>query len=272
MARPSMRSCRTRWARTAKVLPVGADGLIDDGGARRDAGRGPGAGRDPAGQQRDRRDPAARRHRRAGSRGGVAAARRLRAERRQGAAARRRFHRRVARTSSAGRRASARCWSGTWPRWSRSAGRRRAIAAAPRTCRARWPSPRRSRRRPYEHGRGWRRCARRLERASRPRAAWSSARTAPRIADDRRHRDAGRVERRLLVQFDLAGIAVSAGSACSSGKMKASAVLAAMGVAAEIAGGVHPGQLRAATRARPTSTRFLAEWRRIAERAAQRAA
>ena len=37
------------------------------------------------------------------------------------------------------------------------------------------------------------------------------------------------------VQFDLAGIAVSAGSACSSGKMKQSAVLAAMGVAPEIA-------------------------------------
>ena len=34
----------------------------------------------------------------------------------------------------------------------------------------------------------------------------------------------------LLVQFDLGGIAVSAGSACSSGKMKESAVLAAMGV------------------------------------------
>ncbi|HEY0628204.1 MAG TPA: aminotransferase class V-fold PLP-dependent enzyme, partial [Sphingomicrobium sp.] len=41
----------------------------------------------------------------------------------------------------------------------------------------------------------------------------------------------------LLVQFDLAGIAVSAGSACSSGKMKESAVLAAMGVPADVAGG-----------------------------------
>ena len=41
----------------------------------------------------------------------------------------------------------------------------------------------------------------------------------------------------LLVQFDLAGIAVSAGSACSSGKMKDSHVLAAMGVPPEIAGG-----------------------------------
>lgn len=39
----------------------------------------------------------------------------------------------------------------------------------------------------------------------------------------------------LLVQLDLAGVAVSAGSACSSGKAKASAVLAAMNVRQEIA-------------------------------------
>ena len=68
----------------------------------------------------------------------------------------------------------------------------------------------------------------------------------------------------LLVQFDLAGIAVSAGSACSSGKMKESAVLAAMGVEPEIAGELPPHQLRPATRAKPTSTPSSAEWRRIA--------
>jgi cysteine desulfurase len=39
----------------------------------------------------------------------------------------------------------------------------------------------------------------------------------------------------LLVQLDLAGIAVSAGSACSSGKSRPSHVLEAMGVAPEIA-------------------------------------
>ncbi len=69
----------------------------------------------------------------------------------------------------------------------------------------------------------------------------------------------------LLVQFDLAGIAVSAGSACSSGKMKESAVLAAMGVAPEIAAGFlrisfGPGTYEADVDA------FLAEWQRIASR------
>jgi len=41
----------------------------------------------------------------------------------------------------------------------------------------------------------------------------------------------------LLIQLDLAGFAVSAGSACSSGKLKESRVLATTGVAPEIAGG-----------------------------------
>ena len=70
----------------------------------------------------------------------------------------------------------------------------------------------------------------------------------------------------LLVQFDLAGIAVSAGSACSSGKMKDSAVLAAMGVAPEIAGGF----LRISFGPRTSEAEidaFLAEWARIASRA-----
>ena len=69
----------------------------------------------------------------------------------------------------------------------------------------------------------------------------------------------------LLVQVDLAGIAVSAGSACSSGKMKDSTVLAAMGVASDIAGGF----LRISFGPRTTEGEvdaFLAEWARIAGR------
>jgi len=70
----------------------------------------------------------------------------------------------------------------------------------------------------------------------------------------------------LLVQFDLAGIAVSAGSACASGAMKGSEVLAAMGVAPEIAAGT----LRISFGPSTSDTdvdRFLTEWSRIAQRA-----
>jgi cysteine desulfurase len=75
----------------------------------------------------------------------------------------------------------------------------------------------------------------------------------------------------LLVQFDLAGIAVSAGSACSSGAMKGSSVLAAMAVPADIAGGylrISFGPLTSEA----DIDRFLAELRRIAERSEIRAA
>jgi len=74
-----------------------------------------------------------------------------------------------------------------------------------------------------------------------------------------------------LVQLDLAGISVSAGSACSSGSMKPSRVLAAMGVAPEIAASV----VRVSFGPRTSDAdveRFVTEWRRIAERASVRAA
>ena len=73
----------------------------------------------------------------------------------------------------------------------------------------------------------------------------------------------------LLVQFDLAGIAVSAGSACSSGKMKESSVLAAMGVAPDVAGGFLRISFGPNTREGEVDA-FVAEWARIASR--QRAA
>jgi cysteine desulfurase len=70
----------------------------------------------------------------------------------------------------------------------------------------------------------------------------------------------------LLVQFDLAGIAVSAGSACSSGAMKSSSVLAAMGVPADVAAGFLRISFGPHTSEEDVE-RFLGEWRRIAGRA-----
>jgi cysteine desulfurase len=69
----------------------------------------------------------------------------------------------------------------------------------------------------------------------------------------------------LLVQFDLAGIAVSAGSACSSGKMKGSTVLAAMRVAPDVAASFLRISFGASTSEADVDA-FLGEWRRIAER------
>jgi cysteine desulfurase len=75
----------------------------------------------------------------------------------------------------------------------------------------------------------------------------------------------------LLVQFDLAGIAVSAGSACSSGAMKQSAVLDAMAVPNDIAAGFLRVSFGPDT-SEADVDRFLAEWRKIAERTVARAA
>jgi cysteine desulfurase len=70
----------------------------------------------------------------------------------------------------------------------------------------------------------------------------------------------------LLIQLDLAGIAVSAGSACSSGKMKASDVLAAMQVPEDVAAGFIRVSFGPYTSDEDV-TRVLEEWNRIASRA-----
>jgi cysteine desulfurase len=97
------------------------------------------------------------------------------------------------------------------------------------------------------------------------------AEDSPRIANIGALALPGANQASLLVQFDLAGFAVSAGSACSSGKMKESAVLSAMGVPAEIASSFLRISFGPDTREADIDA-FLDEWRRIAERSAQRAA
>jgi cysteine desulfurase len=64
---------------------------------------------------------------------------------------------------------------------------------------------------------------------------WSA--DAPRLANTTCFSVAGLKAETLVIALDLAGIAVSSGSACSSGKVAASTVLAAMGVPSDLATG-----------------------------------
>ncbi|MFL6721797.1 MAG: cysteine desulfurase family protein [Sphingomonas sp.] len=94
---------------------------------------------------------------------------------------------------------------------------------------------------------------------------------APRIATIGAYSMPGVASASQLVQLDLAGISVSAGSACSSGSMKPSRVLAAMGVPADVAASA----IRVSFGPSTSDTdieRFTAEWRRIAARAKAEAA
>lgn len=97
------------------------------------------------------------------------------------------------------------------------------------------------------------------------------AENSPRIANIGAVALPGASQASLLAQFDLAGFAVSAGSACSSGKMKASQVLAAMRVEPEIAGSFLRISFGPST-SEDEIDAFLGEWGRIAERTAARAA
>ena len=89
---------------------------------------------------------------------------------------------------------------------------------------------------------------------------------APRIATIGGYSMPGVASASQLVQLDLAGISVSAGSACSSGSMKPSRVLAAMGIPEEIAASVVRVSFGPTT-SESDVERFLGEWRRMAARA-----
>ncbi|WP_176590975.1 cysteine desulfurase family protein [Sphingobium sp. EM0848] len=92
------------------------------------------------------------------------------------------------------------------------------------------------------------------------------ARDAARIPAIASYRMPGLSARAQLIQFDLAGISVSAGSACSSGSLKTSHVLHAMGWDEAQAGEVIRVSFGPATN-EADMDRFIAQWTKMAERA-----
>ncbi|MES2753080.1 MAG: aminotransferase class V-fold PLP-dependent enzyme [Pseudomonadota bacterium] len=74
-----------------------------------------------------------------------------------------------------------------------------------------------------------------------------------------------------LIEFDLAGFAVSSGSACSSGSLKPSRALAAFGVSAEVAARTIRVSLGWTSTTEEVRA-FMATWLSVAERARTRAA
>jgi cysteine desulfurase len=73
----------------------------------------------------------------------------------------------------------------------------------------------------------------------------------------------------LVIGLDLAGIAVSAGSACSSGKVEASHVLSAMGLSQELAQGAIRASLGFGTVSADIE-RFIGAWSELIKRMRQR--
>ncbi len=77
----------------------------------------------------------------------------------------------------------------------------------------------------------------------------------------------GKAAESLVIKLDLAGIAVSAGSACSSGKVGASHVLAAMGFGPDIAGSAVRVSIGPETTEHDLAA-FVAAWKTIAAKSA----
>jgi cysteine desulfurase len=97
------------------------------------------------------------------------------------------------------------------------------------------------------------------------------AANAPRVATIGAYAMPGVASASQLVQLDLAGISVSAGSACSSGSMKASRVLSAMGLPEGIVSTTIRASFGPST-SEADIDRFVSEWRKIAVRAKAKAA
>ncbi len=97
------------------------------------------------------------------------------------------------------------------------------------------------------------------------------AKASPRVATIASYRMPGVASAAQLIQFDLAGIAVSAGSACSSGSLKPSHVLIAMGWSEADAAEVVRVSFGPDT-TRADVYRFVETWRRIFSDAKARAA
>ena len=88
---------------------------------------------------------------------------------------------------------------------------------------------------------------------------------APRLPNTTYFSQPGMSAETLLMNFDLEGIAVSSGSACSSGKVTKSHVLSAMGISAELA----KGAIRVSLGWNTTSEHiehFIAVWRSLLAR------
>lgn len=104
-----------------------------------------------------------------------------------------------------------------------------------------------------------------LESAIRAAGGEVVAHAAPRIPTIGSYRMPGVQANAQLIQFDLAGVSVSAGSACSSGTLKTSAVLTAMGWDEKAAGEVVRVSFGPST-TRAHVYRFIELWRAMAER------
>lgn len=98
-------------------------------------------------------------------------------------------------------------------------------------------------------------------------AAVVLGRDAPRLANTTCIAHPGQSAETTVIRLDLDGIAVSAGSACASGKVGSSHVLAAMGIAPRLAGSAIRVSIGHATTDRDIDA-FLAAWGRIASRPA----